>query len=185
MGSKIKCFFLEPTEYAERSLRRMSMGECPQFGSMHDVSKVIATVSYPHSDIDGESSLSENHTDERWPTFCPCGYVFQKSDEWRVDTSRLYRQGDHAALLVTMAKAPVGAMWYGDWYSWRGPDGHCLVVRTPGGDWVVDGPSYTNGQRSGAGWARSGEVPNVTASPSIHFVGRYHAFLRDGVLEEV
>jgi hypothetical protein len=79
--------------------------------------------------------------------------------------------------------APVGAMWDADWYrgvegSTPGDDGLHLIVRTPGGDWVVDGTSWS------PRWQRTGVVPCVTATPSIHFPGVYHGWLRAGYLEE-
>ncbi len=57
------------------------------------------------------------------------------------------------------------------------PDGMCLIVRTPGGDWMIDGPS-----NNGNGWERTGEVPNITVSPSIDCQKKYHSYLKNGVL---
>ena len=34
------------------------------------------------------------------------------------------------------------------------------------------------------GWTVTGTAPNVTVSPSIHAAGRYHGWLRDGVLSD-
>jgi hypothetical protein len=34
------------------------------------------------------------------------------------------------------------------------------------------------------GWVVSGEAPRITVSPSINLVGRYHGFLRDGVISD-
>ena len=89
--------------------------------------------------------------------------------------------------------APVGAMWDADWFRGekhqsglaydRNPDGVVLCVRTPGGDWVIDGPSFTNRVETGS-WSRTGTIPNVTATPSIHIPGKYHGWLRDGYLVE-
>jgi hypothetical protein len=85
--------------------------------------------------------------------------------------------------------APVGAMWDADWFhgmpEFQGPDGLSLVVRTPGGDWMIDAPS-----ENGNGWDRTGTPPKITANPSIAmgktYRGgwRYHGFLRKGFLEE-
>ena len=84
-------------------------------------------------------------------------------------------------------------MWYADWMgqNYIGPDGHALVVRTPSGDWAVDGPSSGGGK-----WTRTGTVPNITVTPSIVMgphkdaEGKilkpgYHGWLRDGALHEV
>ena len=107
-------------------------------------------------------------------------YLFQPGDAWQHNLKRLFTSD--SGLLTTLENSPVGAMWYADdWYPdpWIGPDGKCLVVRTPGGDWIVDGPSSTGGF-----WTRTGTVPKVTANPSIHFPGQYHGWLRDGFLTE-
>jgi hypothetical protein len=94
---------------------------------------------------------------------------------------------------VEIKAAPVGAMWDADWYEGsklkdgrlynRNPDGVTLVVRTPGGDWIVDGPSFANREEVGS-WSRFGTLPNVTATPSILIPGKYHGWLRDGQLVE-
>ncbi len=87
--------------------------------------------------------------------------------------------------------APVGSMWFADWFLQdspgdAGPDGRFLVVMTPAGTWCID-------RRAGDGtaWQRTGVAPRVTATPSI-LLGKnedgswaYHAWLRDGVLEEI
>ncbi len=60
-----------------------------------------------------------------------------------------------------------------DWYRKRPP----ICVRLPDGkDWVVDSRST-----GGGGWVITGEVPNITASPSI-LTETYHGFLHNGVL---
>lgn len=85
--------------------------------------------------------------------------------------------------------APVGAMWDLDYLHGchepnglvydRNPDGMVLCVRTPGGDWLIDGPSDTGGS-----WSRTGEVPNITVTPSILQRGKYHGELLGGYLVE-
>lgn len=95
--------------------------------------------------------------------------------------------------MTTTDKAPSGAMWYADWMEeyYRGMDGHSLVVRTPAGDWYIDGPSSSGGK-----WARQGDVPVVTVSPSIVIselrnpygvvlMPGYHGWLREGRLLEL
>lgn len=84
-------------------------------------------------------------------------------------------------------QAPPGAMWDAPWYldlprCRPGSDGVLLVVRTPVGDWIVDGPSDR-----GVHWVRTGTLPDVTVTPSIlqtSYRGGYHGWLRDGWLEE-
>ena len=80
--------------------------------------------------------------------------------------------------------APVGSMWNADWYKDSGlkpgPDGMWLIIKTPGGDWFVDGPS-----NNGNGWTREGAAPNITARPSILTANnQYHGWLTNGQLTE-
>jgi hypothetical protein len=56
------------------------------------------------------------------------------------------------------------------------PDGRVIMVKTPGGDWILDQISL-----QGNFWTRTGEPPNITANPSI-ITGNYHGWLKNGVL---
>jgi len=185
MGSTIKCFFLQPIDQARQSLRRFTYGDratCPGAGTWgHDASVVLETVSYQMGEgaevMMGEGADNFPHEDPRWPKACSkCGYDFKPEDQWQHNLNRLFKT-EAFPLWVTLESAPVGAMWYADWYPWKGSDGHCLVVKTPGGEWVVDGPNR---------WTRTGVPPNVTANPSILFNGPngYHGWLRNGELVE-
>lgn len=163
---------------------------CPGSFSYHNVTVAVERVTWP---IDSDSYVDPHgstHTwpppanppldDPRWPSACECGYVFQPKDKCQTNLVRLFRRSDTGDLLL-LRDAPPGAMWNADYYpeEWRGSDGHTLVVVTPAGEWVVDGPS-SNG--TGA-WKRSGVPPMVTAHPSILMPG-YHGWLRDGTLVE-
>lgn len=185
--SIIECFFLEPTDQAEESLRRYCSGsDCPGDWSYHNVDVVIGRTTLA-DDTNGSGGDRHPHDDPRWPKSCTCGYVFKDEDHWQHNIKRLFRRSDNGGL-TTLRGAPVGAMWYADWLPWKGPDGHCLVVKTPAGDWPVDGPASNS--KSKVGWQRSGTPPNVTAHPSIGMgqddKGRwtYHGWLRDGKLVE-
>jgi hypothetical protein len=183
---------LTPTERAVRELRVYDATEarCPGPLGYHDASCKIALLDVPPYKHDRNSAnLADRVPDDdpRWPTHCAsCPHVFNSSairqDHW----CRLYQRSDNGEL-VPLADAEVGAMWFADWYSehYKGPDGRCLVVKTPGGDWIVDGPS----SNSRTPWTRSGEPPDITVSPSILFQGShgrpdYHGWLRAGWLEE-
>lgn len=70
-----------------------------------------------------------------------------------------------------------------DWHGARPP---ITVVLPDGTPWCID---HRFSQHNGAkgpqpGWTIAGVAPLITASPSIHFVGSYHGFLRDGVLSD-
>ena len=188
MGDRVQCFLLSPAEYAQASLRRFTFGTdamCPLRTYGHDASVNLGVEPYPFSEYEGEPGKGIENDDPRWPKACECGYTFKDEDQWQHNLVRLYKRGDHATLMTTLAEAPVGSMWVADWYEkFKGPDGKCLVVKTPGGDWIVDGPSTNNDGTRGNPWTRTGEIPRVTASPSIHFPGKYHGWLRNGFLED-
>jgi hypothetical protein len=94
-------------------------------------------------------------------------------------------------------KKEIGDMWYADkrytdhlhlsqhyhrdWSDKRLP----LYVMTPGGGWCVDGQPVVGGQyQESGGWTVTGEVPNITVSPSINFPGYYHGWLQNGILSD-
>lgn len=203
MGSRIRCFWLEPTDQVEMSLRRYARGDCklmPGQYSRHDASVVI-----------GRSAASEmprghavhgdlwSHVDERWPKQCACGYQFRDEDEWQFNPDRLYRRSDTGDL-VTLRAAPAGAMWNASWFTdsqmYRGPDGRSICVKTPGGEWMIDGPASNCTKPNDLGhkcWVRHGEPPDLTidkkgntcsAGAGSIMAGKYHGFLRAGWLEE-
>lgn len=107
------------------------------------------------------------------PCNCGCGY--------KVDNSQpIYRRTDTGEEM-TLGEAPVGAMWFADWYlregdmrpgwDWyRGPDGHCLVVRVPNGsggvhDWMVDSRCSNctlKDDNVHKCWVRHGNPPDIT-----------------------
>lgn len=186
-----QCFMLEPTMIARRALRRFTYGDdvaCPNRpGWGHDASTSIENGEVRWSP-DG-TYLSEDDVprdDLRWPPRCACGYAFTDDDHWQVWSEPLYRAPDGNLYNIGMNRpdsAPAGAMWDAPWYhdipDWVGPDGRSLSVMLPDKTpWLIDGPS-----RSGGKWERSGDVPTITASPSIASKG-YHGFLQSGVLTD-
>ncbi len=184
---------LEPIERARLSLRRYRSGSeggteaqrtCPGPMGYHDATAPIDEVDDVRDDVGNWKLPSGDlwpHDDPRWPTACGCGYQFVTGDAWQLFVDHLWRRLDTGEI-VALRDASVGAMWYADWLPWRGPDGRCLCVKTPGGDWVVDGPA-TNSDRVPA-WTRTGVPPDVTVDGSIG-AGTYHGWLRGGFLVEV
>ena len=75
-----------------------------------------------------------------------------------------------------MDKTKPGAMWYGE------RKGRRL--------WVVMLPclaEFWQDQRTTDGrhpWTCTGEPPNVTVTPSIHYIGLYHGFLINGIFSD-
>jgi hypothetical protein len=157
---------------------------CPTVGTWgHDATVLLETVPYPlDGEKNGEGGDTHPHEDPRWPKGCSrCPYEFKPEDQWQHNLDRLFKT-EAFPLYVTLSSAPPGAMYFADWYPWKGPDGHCLVVKTPAGEWIVDRPPSSGG----AAWTRTGVPPNVTANPSILFTGAdgYHGWLRGGSLVE-
>lgn len=142
--------------------------------------------------------------DPRWPKSCGCGYVFVDEDNWQLFTDSVWvvasvvphqNQKQVVGTQMTLHDAPVGAMWLADWLLGKGGKEHeekrkgepALMLRTPGGDWNIDGRSSNN---EGIGWSRTGAPPLVVAKPSIQ-CNSYHGWLggpqanRPGILAEV
>lgn len=185
--SEIQCFLIEPTEECEVRLRRFVFSDsCPAKAGYHNASSgPLWREPFPLSNtFNGDHTGRHDHADARWPVECECGYVFQESDQWQVCRERLYKRADTGEQL-TQKSAPAGAMWDDTWrkdigFKWYTvqPDGYLLTVKTPDGEWCIDGPA-----NNGGGWTRTGTVPRVTAMPSI-LSGSYHGWLTDGVLRE-
>jgi hypothetical protein len=104
---------------------------------------------------------------------------------------------------MTLHDAPVGAIWENTWYEddealkcWCGPDGKSFTVRTPGGDWHIDGRASNCDKPNDhvhKCWCRHGEAPNLTvnkigntcnAGAGSILQGNYHGFLANGKLTD-
>lgn len=128
-------------------------------------------------------------------------FLLEKTDQTMksydgLNTFTLWRRVDTGGMWP-LHSAPPGAMWFAPWMSDHftpGPDGNILVVRTPGGDWVVDSRASNCGlpnDNEHKCWIRHGTVPNITvdkngktcsAGAGSIQCGNYHGFLRDGHL---
>ena len=203
----IKCFWLEPTNRVRIYLRRY-------VGHDDDDKCAVAEGGYHHAEayigerpaiyVDhstGHRSLGEQThllEDPRWPTHCLCGHEFR--GEHHVRQGLIYKRADTGEELE-LREAPVGAMWDAWWFrdagGWRGEDGLSLTVKTPGGEWLIDGPANNctmpddRGQHRHHCWIRHGTPPNITvdkdgktcaAGAGSIVAGSYHGFLRDGHL---
>lgn len=194
MGQIIQCFLLEPVNRAEEMLRRFVFSDrakapCP-LGSYHNASITLRRMPW-NENSEGNGADNFDHQDPRWPKACKCGYAFEPTDQWQHSLTRLYARQDDKEAQMTLGDAPAGAMWHADWlrefkrFAERAtPDGHILIVRTPVGDWNIDGPS-----KNGPGWTRTGTPPNITANPSIAMSDEngkctFHAWMRNGYLVE-
>jgi hypothetical protein len=199
--SRIQCFMIEETDVANSKLRRYAHRSPGNACTVHpwgyhNAEAALEDVEWTEDmnwvEINGNRRriagtgcgfMLSNKDDPRWPTACVCGYVFKADDMWQHNIHRLYRVPQTGELVET-DHAPPGAMWREWWYEdvmeWIGPDGMCLGVMTPGGQWSIDLPSKDGGR-----WTRTGEPPKLTVRPSILMGNnRYHGFLTDGWLEE-
>ncbi len=189
----IQCFWCTPLELAEESLRRYrGSGKCPGQYGYHNASVLIGEVPYPASDYNGQGGPNFDRADPRWPEKCDyCDYVFEEKDEWQHNLERIYCEATLDGQLVPggrrfgLRNAPWGAMWDARWHWEKGPDGRCIYVQTPCGEWCID--SRCN--KSHKPWQRSGTPPRITARPSILIGGstperQYHGWLTEGVLKE-
>src|SRR5512139_3469564 len=134
MSKRIRCFWLEPTELAELSLRRFRYSDRyvknedgstdynrkdPDYykcktGYGCDASVIIGQIPYTQ-----DQGLCDGHdrTDPKWPTVCAeCGRPFEEDDQWQRNERRLYTRKDTGEL-ITLRKLPPGAMYDAPW--WR------------------------------------------------------------------
>ena len=197
--ARIRCFLLVPTEWVRDTLRRYAghyledgtpneHRTCPLMPGQYSYHNAEVELPDRHEPEDICHGMRVTPQDARWPVACSCGYRFAHWDEYQFVAHRLYRKVGTDERMP-LHRAPVGAMWYDDWMTedrggkpgdlWYGPDGRCLVVRTPGGDWVVDGPSKQ--RPADHGWTRSGRPPEISVIPAIK-LGGYHGWLTEGYL---
>lgn len=208
---RIRCFLLEPTERVRVRLRRYSNkgGPCPLVPGTYSYHTAFShLVSEEPAERSEEGYIQngirprEPKDDPRWPQECACGgYTFTDEDEWDRFTEQIYRRADTGEE-TTIRDAPPGAMWEAWWldqfYVPQGP--HCLAVKTPGGEWTIDGQARNCGmpddhrQEHHHCWVRTGTPPDVTvgkdggptcsAGAGSIQCGNYHGFLRGGFLED-
>lgn len=121
----------------------------------------------------------------------------------------LYKRVDTGELALLKEFGP-GAMWFAPWLDdvFQPQLEHVLVVKTPGGDWIIDSEANncTNPVKEvdGKGWSKKrqvdhhcwilhGVVPEITvdkngvtcgAGAGSIQCGSYHGFLRNGYLED-
>ncbi len=208
---EIKLFWLEPTKRAQRVIRRYAgvqakERKCPGPTGYHNA-RVVLGVDVAVFAEDGRTIASLPDlpsSDERWPTKCDdCDFEFDDENKHhhRQHGQELLLSRSDGGADVTTGAAPLGAMWDAWWYGKqsRGTDGICLVLKTPGGDWLVD--SKCNNCKAPKDlvhqcWPRTGNPKDPRGSPPLNVgsnggckVGagsikmkKYHGFLNKGYL---
>jgi hypothetical protein len=203
--SGIRCFLVEPTKWDRLRIARSTRSGCRKSAFGHHSKWVTTEIRLRHHKRRAVNRPPLNrvpsHRSRLWPKTCAaCRYRFKPKDDWDACADLLYAPADGSLEPQTLNEMPAGAMWYADWFSAKSlppekrgpkgkiltPDGRVLVVKTPGGEWIVDYYSTPASGELGLGWTRTGSVRNgtVTASPSIR-IGepeRYHGWLRNGYL---
>jgi hypothetical protein len=215
----VKVFWLERTDRVKVWLRRYR-SECPKgkkTGTWTEICEAHLTVHENASasrwgrwkKYDGRGpywSVIKSRipmSDRRWRAMrCErCGGAFDRTCAKQVWAEHLHR-GCPDGTLYTLRDAPVGAMWDLEWLHdvkgepWTGPDGIALSVRTPGGDWYVDGRASNctlPNDHEHYCWVRHGDprTGNVhvdkngrtcAAGAGSIAIGSYHGFLQNGYL---
>lgn len=199
----IKCFLIERTNKQKRFLRRLSRFDSSDVclnGRSHEAMNFLDTYEVPTVDENDVINDDWDKSDDRWPVKCEaCDYIFADNDMYQVFKRRFYKNVETGDL-YTLEEAPVGAMWYADWYNpiWKGPDGRALVVKLPGNhDWLIDS-RCSNCTRPDDKihkcWVRHGVPPTITVDKngdtcnagagSIQVPG-FHGFLKGGYIVDV
>lgn len=196
--SRIRCFWMVPHDKDRISLRRYNGNvKCSGDAGYHNGHSYIEEGPAMSVSRSFKSSKAKAF-DSRWPEKCDqCDYRFIDSDNWQLFTNRIYQRVDTGEL-YPIREAPVGAMWNADWCSdwWKGSDGRSIVVKTPGGDWMIDSHASNctmPDDEIHKCWVRHGEPPDITvdkdgvtcgAGGGSILCGNYHGFLRGGYLED-
>jgi hypothetical protein len=202
--SRVKCFFYHPSVKVKRFFRRYALGTCPGPYRSHNAEKFWDEIEVPipvggyESDERVVCREPDDEQKNEFPVKCDyCDFEFSEFDNFQINTERMY-QCDETGEFHSIKDLPPGAMYYADWMpeSYKGPDGHCLMVICPDGHpWTIDGRANNctmpkdNEHKC---WVRHGSVPNITVDKNGKTCGagagsiltpKYHGFLRNGYLE--
>lgn len=140
----IKCYLLEPVPYMKRYLRRYESNfnreRCPaaENHGYHDTMVFLDEADSPI--IEGQRRVDYEewpHNDPRWPTACPCGYVFKPQDEWQLFTQSLWKRADTGEIL-TLRDAPVGGIYDAYWWPDKTDGQHLICIVPEHHEWVID-----------------------------------------------
>jgi len=201
--NRIRCFLVEPSPRAALYLRRyVSSGEI----GAHYHEAMSARFRVVDIEINEEEGWwhvphqNISHDEEEWPTHCECGYEFKDTDVWQEFVDRIYEAVPPNDGSWAHRELPPGAMFYCNWltqsFFWDNSSGDCLVVKTPGGEWVIDARASNctlPDENTHRCWVRHGVPPDITVDKVGHTCSAgagsilqsgWHGFLRNGYLEE-
>lgn len=190
---KFTCFWMKQTSKVRRSIIVIGlMSVCAKRGLNCCRSDVFLEFLEARVDRYGYTEWVDvpdpDPLDPIWPTKCQhCGKPFGDDIMRSTMQEPVYRALDRE---MTITEAPYGAMWNEIGFFTEnvvGPDGLCIVVKTPGGNWCVDGPARGGAKDGAHVWSRTGTPPVISVTPSIHILNHegqtvYHGWLTNGVL---
>lgn len=205
--NEIKLIWLEPTNEAQRIMRRYAGVQnekrlCPSVYKYHNAHVILGvnTAVFQIGEKYLESLPMMPDRDKRWPVKCDsCDYEFTEDDHYQHHQELLYQRRDNGEL-VTLKHAPLGSMWDAWWCNdiHKAPDGLCVMLKTPGGDWMVDGIASNCKARNVEHqcWPRTGNPKDPQGNPPLNVAGNggckvgagsiktnnYHGFLNKGYL---
>lgn len=190
----VPLFIAEPAGKYQRELRRFCWPnkgqDCPaehdyvdregkRYPRSHDASAVI-------DEVEGEPGTHGDlwpHDDPRWPTTCErCGYAFVETDVWQLNEWRLYLNPRDSTLFVdhpSRPGRPVGACIRIPWADQHYGANSWKVILPDGGEWIT-----TQTATGGGTWTVTGEVPNISVTPSIwhNAPHGWHGHIQNGEL---
>lgn len=191
---KIKCFLLQPLDKQFQWLRRFTFAGC-ESGHGHDASVRIEDGPYQNTEQRWDKS------DPRWPKECDrCHALLDDTTNWQLFALQQYLREDTGEIFSLGpdkgTQVPAGGMWFADWMQdiWKGPDGKCLNVMTPGGPWCIDSDASNCTRKDDKVhkcWVRHGVAPDITvdkngdtcaAGAGSIMCRDYHGFLQKGYL---
>lgn len=184
-------FVVDPLPEAILSIRRSApQSYCTLPPGQHQASADVGRAQWPPANRNGEPIAVMDGYLRRAPLACRCGYLFGPDDPIEGYRHRLYtdrRPVHEGGWRGILADAPPGALWLADWYpeSWRGPDGHCLVLQLPDlTAFVLDAPYGLAGEDLGLDrYRRTGEPPELTVDREVD-TGTYRGTITRGTLSD-
>jgi len=199
-GGQIKVFWLEPTDLVRVWARRyVPSGDyrwCSKRMGLGCEAWRLHLEQAPREDWPASRAASEKEGMAFPETCSHCKGAFPAGSIHQVFVSSLF-SGAPDGKLYTLREAPVGSMWDADWLpnELAGPDGIHLVVKTPGGEWMVDSKATncTRPDEDHECWVRHGDPRTGTvhvdkqgntcsAGAGSISMGGYHGFLHHGFL---
>jgi hypothetical protein len=196
------CFLIVPTSQAYREALTTQPGQCPIYGDYHR-----GVVVFEEFEYDPEQEFPKRNLEfdkAPFPARCECGFSFTSERSNSLSCGHRLIRKDTGETQRHIHQFGTGAMWRATWYKndttglygwdWDNATEAPLIVRTPGGDWNIDGRASNctmPNDKTHRCWVRHGEPPNIHVDKNGHtcgagagsiIAGNYHGFLHNGQL---